>query len=328
MELKVTFKTITPIYTGDAWQQCEEIKPASIMGSLRFWFEVLCYFNGVIDNEYFDENGKPSETLDYKKFKELKDKIKSKMDLENAIDTILKDMEISLPSRIFGCTGWRGRIRIKSIEYNKNNFNKNNFKNEPRRAIIEGKRWYWKKTYYFGEFEIVFETDEVTKEAVLIPLLNFIERYGYLGGGQNIGYGRVKILNNNGNKDKTKFELCKFGSFNDFDFKDIVNDRVSTFEELIKKEKKILILRKDAGGDSFKDIIKELIKIKAQKRKEHKENDGNENERHQIFGYNNPTEGSKILPYVYEEKDDDRKLKGGFISIAGILNINGGRNDQ
>ncbi len=74
------FKTITPIYTGDAWQECREIKPASIIGSLRFWFEVLCYFG--VNNEYFDKEGKPSEKLNYKDFQEkLEDKINRKLEL-------------------------------------------------------------------------------------------------------------------------------------------------------------------------------------------------------------------------------------------------------
>jgi CRISPR-associated protein Cmr1 len=54
MEIAVKFETITPLYTGDAWQNCKEIKPSSIMGSLRFWFEVLCYFNEIINDNYFD----------------------------------------------------------------------------------------------------------------------------------------------------------------------------------------------------------------------------------------------------------------------------------
>ena len=65
-DVKVTFKTITPLWTGNAWRGCKEIRPSSILGSLRFWFEVLCYFNGVINDSYFDESGKSMKTFDYK----------------------------------------------------------------------------------------------------------------------------------------------------------------------------------------------------------------------------------------------------------------------
>jgi CRISPR-associated protein Cmr1 len=66
IELKVKFETLTPLWTGNAWGQCMEIRPSSILGSLRFWFEVLCYFNGIINDSYFDESGKPVEKFDYK----------------------------------------------------------------------------------------------------------------------------------------------------------------------------------------------------------------------------------------------------------------------
>ncbi|ACV24113.1 type III-B CRISPR module RAMP protein Cmr1 [Methanocaldococcus fervens] len=378
VELKVKFETLTPLWNGNAWGQCMEIRPSSILGSLRFWFEVLCYFNGIIDNEYFDENGKPSETLDYKKFKELKDKIKSKMDLEKAIDKILKDMEISLPSRIFGCTGWRGRIRIKKIEsiedycfgnklnipyaigIKKDNDDDKNIiewrtKNDYYQFIKEKYHgdnnnfkkdwsvWYFPHPYFYGKFEVIFETDEVIKDDILIPLLNFIDEYGCLGGKWNIGYGRVKvrgieIKNENNWKEVKDWEKKKVFDFSNFALgkKDETNtiktlqyieliEEVNNFDKLLNKEDKIFVLKNNINENNFKDIIKELIKIKAQKRKEHKENDGNENERHQLFGHNNPTEGSKILPYIYEDKDNG-KLKGGFISIAGILNIKGGKN--
>ncbi len=126
MEVTVEFKTITPIYTGDAWQECREIKPASIMGSLRFWFEVLCYFNGVISDGYFDKEGAPKESLDYNDFrKKLYEKINRKLEdneeynFEEIIDEILSELGISIPSRIFGCTGWKSKIRIKNVSYEK-----------------------------------------------------------------------------------------------------------------------------------------------------------------------------------------------------------------
>ncbi|RUM90456.1 MAG: hypothetical protein DSZ26_03000 [Thermovibrio sp.] len=37
-KIEVTFKTITPLWTGDAWQENNKIKPSSLIGSLRFWF--------------------------------------------------------------------------------------------------------------------------------------------------------------------------------------------------------------------------------------------------------------------------------------------------
>ncbi|WP_456484912.1 hypothetical protein [Desulfurobacterium sp.] len=43
--------------------------------------------------------------------------------------------------------------------------------------------------------------------------------------------------------------------------------------------------------------------------------------RHKLFGTTTgETEGTKIIPWIYEK---DGQLKGGFVSIAGIINIGG-----
>ena len=65
-EVQVTFQTITPIWTGDAWGECKEIKPSAIMGSLRFWFEIFCHFSGI--------RVKEKEELNYKNFIEQRRK--------------------------------------------------------------------------------------------------------------------------------------------------------------------------------------------------------------------------------------------------------------
>ncbi|GAB6161042.1 hypothetical protein JCM12298_02010 [Desulfothermus naphthae] len=39
--IKVTFKTLTPLWTGDAWGESNELKLTGIIGSLRWWFEAL-----------------------------------------------------------------------------------------------------------------------------------------------------------------------------------------------------------------------------------------------------------------------------------------------
>ena len=53
-EIAVTFRTVTPVWTGNAWQQMTEIRPSSLIGSLRFWFETIMYFAGVLNEKDFD----------------------------------------------------------------------------------------------------------------------------------------------------------------------------------------------------------------------------------------------------------------------------------
>jgi len=449
-KLNVKFKTLTPLWTSNAWGQCMEIRPSSILGSLRFWFEVLCYFNGIIDDNYFDEDGKSIENLNYDEFKKIlrkkiEDKIKNdeKYEIEELIDETLSELGISLPSRIFGCTGWRGRIKIKKIEpiedycfenrlnlpyaigIKKDNDDKNiiewRTKNDYHQFIKEKYNgdnnnfkkdwsvWYFSDPYFYGKFEVTFETDKTIKDAVLIPLLNFIDEYGYIGGKWNIGYGRVKILNNDWDKDKTTFELSKFGDFKDFDFKDIDNynkNFIFNYSGIFKNKKEYELIKYILGCDKFyckrdrdlknkiqnmpkeigvikfndlefdnaeekvrenvRELIKKLLLMKMKMRnclrhecennlekcyderdskkkfnekkiinckikgKEIKIKCGTLKEwhdfRHRLLGSTGqPAQGTKILPYIYEEDD---KLKGGFVSIAGILNIKGGGNEN
>ena len=425
MKMKVEFKTITPLWTGDAWQNCKEIRPSSILGSLRFWFEVLCYFNGIINDDYFGENGRSIETLNYDKFnKKLKEKIQDnlkngeKYNINKLIDGTLDELNISLPSRIFGCTGWKGRIRIKEIEpiedyenrlnlpkdicINKKTFEIKENQECPECSNKDWSVWYFPHPYFYGKFELIFETDETIKDAILIPLLNFIDRYGYLGGKWNIGYGRVKIGSikvKNGNdwievnnwKEMTILKLREFGNFkdivkDDFNYNNICEDN-KEYElmkvilgcenfycktdrdfknKILNIPKEIRVIKFEDTGKNFEELIKKLLLMKTKIRnclrhkcenkynwkKCHKSINGKkkfdeEKEidckidnikincgvlkkwkefRHSIMGSTEKTtQGTKVIPYIYEEKG---KLKGGFISIAGVLNIKGGKNDQ
>ncbi|ACN99060.1 hypothetical protein SULAZ_0862 [Sulfurihydrogenibium azorense Az-Fu1] len=114
-EIEITFRTITPLWTGDAWRKNREIRPSSLIGSLRFWFEVICYFSGVCREEDFDGNSKRFE-------KEVNRENFEKCILENGSDfkskiECLKKQEIPLPSIIFGTTGWRSLIEIGDVKY-------------------------------------------------------------------------------------------------------------------------------------------------------------------------------------------------------------------
>ena len=64
--ITLTLDTITPLWTGDAWGKNNEIRPSSIMGSLRFWFEVICYFAGITKKDYY-KDGKLNDDLDKEK---------------------------------------------------------------------------------------------------------------------------------------------------------------------------------------------------------------------------------------------------------------------
>ena len=349
-EIEVTFKTITPIWTGDINGECTEIKPASIMGSLRFWFEVICYFSGICEKKDF-RNGRFEKEVDRKKFKECL--IKKGNTFESKIECLIKQ-NIPLPSIIFGTTNWKSLIEVKSIEYledycfgnrlnlpakiciSKSNYEIKENYNCPKKSNKDWSVFYFANPYFYGKFEIKFQIEEKIAEPIFYPLLTFMDRYGFWGGKWNIGYGRLNVseikINDNSLDNWSKEEFVFKDINNNYEnkkFEDFVKSDTSNFiNNLIQQENKIQIFNTNNSNNSFIEVIKELIKTKAQKRAKFR---SNTEERHKIFGKTgNPKslsyvpQGSKILPYIYKENGH---FKGSFLSIAGLLNLEGGNNE-
>jgi len=350
-EFTVTLKTLTPLWTGDAWRRNQEIKPQSIMGALRFWFEVYCHAVGIEVKEYNKEN------VNYKEFrKKLEEKIRQNSDRElfELEDEVLAEMRISLPSRIFGCTGWRGRVFIKGIQPIEN-YCFGNYLNLPeviykdknnssadwqvckRKEVNDLKKknknknlhfWYFSIPYFGGKFEVTFQVKKEIKDTILVPLLNFIQYYGFIGGRNNLGYGRVKIEENLTN------EVFKFSQNERLSDKSINEaiEEVNGFDELLEAQNKKIKLwkkEKNANSFSFQGVIKELIAFKAKERLKISNNE----ERHYIFGstkrdkYNNiqGPNATKIIPWINPKNDGNYEY--GFISLVGLQYF-GERNEK
>jgi CRISPR-associated protein Cmr1 len=359
VEVKVQLETITPLWTGDAWMENYEIRPSSLIGSLRFWFEVICYFGGICPAKDFDkEKGRVEKDIKNESIR--KELLKHGTDFDGQISA-LKDLKIPIPAIIFGTTGLKSLIEINGIRYlndycfgNKLNLlskfciskNENNEVKEnnecPRRSNNDWSVFYFKIPYFWGKFEVVFRVPKEIKETIFFPLLSFMDKYGYWGGGWNIGYGRLRInrvkieteVNNvkevsNWRKDEfdfPKFDKLENNSSVKYDdliktvnFYELIDKNIDEITKtfLYQKIKKIQV--KNCNKD-IKEVIKELIEKKAELRKKHKLNPQSEDEkRHEIFGYSKPTEGSKILPYI--NRLDNNSYECGFLSIAGILSL-------
>jgi CRISPR-associated protein Cmr1 len=360
-EVTVTLETITPLWTGDAWQDSKEIRPSSLMGSLRFWFEVISYFSGVCSKEDFNKsNGRFEKEVNQDEFKK---NLKSNgTDVKSQIE-ILRGMDIPVPSIIFGTTGWRSLIEIKEIkpldDYcfgNKINLPERicvSKKNEevkescdcPKRSNEDWSVFYLPNPYFYGVFEVKFLVEEEILDGIFYPLLNFMDEYGYWGGKWNIGYGRLKIRKvkqNNDTKDNwknnKKFNFSFGNKEKEVDLSELL-ELVYSFDDLSQiqgsnnNDKNIKILCNQIQNQNLEAVIKELIKIKAKKRAEDKSNGGNPEKRHKIFGTvkkppnsEDLPQGSKILPFIKEENGN---YVGGFVSIVDLLKLyeRGERND-
>lgn len=344
--IKVNLETITPLWTGNAWGENTEIKPQSIMGALRFWFEVYCYAAGIPVKNYGNEQ------LNFNKFqKSLKSKLKEEIDLDEAEDMVLAEQGISLPSRIFGCRGWRGWIKIIFIRltegycfknylnlpeviYKDKNNSRDSWEETKRRNVRELRRqnrnyhfWYFGIPYFWGKFSIDFQVKEQIGEYILFPLLSFIQQYGSFGGKNNLGYGRVKIKINNEDVNNEIFEFSKFKKYNrnskqfsnykDRKITDAINGNKNSIEDLIETERKIGFWKIGNISSELIKIIEELISTKASSRRDFKYGKNNDNLRHFIFGNaRGELQATKIIPWI--NKISDKNYEYGFISLIGL----------
>jgi len=188
--MQVQFETVTPIWTGDAWGENSEIKPSSVMGSLRFWFEVYCHFAGI--------EVKEKEELNYKKFIEKRKENPTKDEFE-----ILQELGITLPSQIFGCTGWKSRIKIKKIENIKTfELKKNSIDYNFLFDKDNNTKWWSNKLLFdkkdkitlFKSFDISFN---ITSNSALNEFKKFLKFYQdkpiLIGSKKAFGLGFVKL---------------------------------------------------------------------------------------------------------------------------------------
>ena len=330
-EVEVTFETITPLWTGDAWQDNREIRPSSLVGSLRFWFEVIMYFAGVLEIQR--KNGK---VINFKEGRFEKEMDRGKFQdfisqngnvFETRIQALMKQ-KIPISSIVFGTTNWKSLIEIKSIQ-----FDENNFKDEPLGKIIHNKNWYFGSPFYQGEFEVIFKVEKHILNSIFHPLLTFMEKYGFWGGKWNIGYGRLKVKSEYNEVEEFDLRAFDFNTENRKIRIDKIVEFINNFDELTNyNDKKIKILGVHASDDDFKELVKELIKIKSQKRADFR----NDTElRHKIFGTTKSPpkkdflpQGSKILPYINEIERDKFPYDCGFLSITGLLNLEGEINEK
>ena len=334
MDVEITIETITPVWTGDAFQQCKSLKPQSILGSLRVWLEVLCYVAGKLDKD------SRKEKLDQEEFlKELNCLLEEQKEFSiiYAKRKVLEKLGISIPSQVFGCSGWEGFMKIIKIE----KFSKDRFNNPLKfpsyiyrdKNNNSSSRWKLGIPYFWGKCKISLElADKKVGEDIIYPLLNFIQKYGFIGGKNNLGYGRVKFASdsvNLSNYDELRLSDDKIieidnvikpkGKLADLIQDDLINERkigLCKLQENIEKEKIL-------------DIIEELVIKKSEWRADYEKkcNLGME-EIGYVFGHRDlkvkdkrskykdlqGPNATKIIPWInYIEQN---KYEYGFISLV------------
>lgn len=333
----IVLETVTPLWTGDAWTECKEIKPQSFLGALRFWFEVYCYAVGIKVGDYRTEKINAKEIAE-----EVEGLVKRGIPVTQARRKALSEKKISLPSQIFGCNGYKGLFNVKINSTDVGNplkipeviYKKRSEKNEWQtckrsefKSIrkTEGNKihaWFFGVPYFWGKARIEFAVEEGDiLQKVLYPLLNFIQKYGLIGGKNNLGYGRVKFLS-----DISDIDISEYNKFN---FEDFGEQSISiesavkeceTVEELFNCGKKIGLYKENQNSKitDIREIIKTLIGLKSEKRVSF---NNSSQKRHYIFGSTERDEyngikgpnATKIIPWINKI---DKGYEYGFISLV------------
>ncbi len=327
--LKIKVNTVTPLWTGNASGTCKRIQPQSVMGSLRFWFEVICYASSKIDVKSYQ-----AEKVDYNKFKSGVYNILSSAERNNEVgmslfeikQRSLEELKVSLPSQIFGCNGWCGFVKIKKLEYSIHSF-LNDQLELPKYILKESierqkpSKWYYEKPYFWGDFclYLELESDEL-KKTIIYPLLHFIEIYGFIGGKNNLGYGRVKFEVEDENLEI--YNSFKIKGYPEINCSEIVKENIANFKDLLEdslienRQIGLYIMGRSKDTD-YKKISEKLVKYKSDMRSAVDDKE----KRHYIFGstkrdkYQN-IEGpnaTKIIPWI--NKTANNSYQYGFISL-------------
>lgn len=333
--MKITMEAVTPLWSGDAWGRCNtEFRPSTLLGSLRYWLKVICHAANlpVWEND---------EILDYEQFN--KDVWESIHKYENKSIDLIKinaaAKQLSIPSLIFGCTGWKGLIQIEQINNKENNgwdlnkviYKKNNIwdickSSEWKKTIQKAKEaneringWFLRASQ-IRKVEIGFNVyPDIVKDEILVPLLDFIQKYGYIGAKNNIGFGRVCFNELNNSSPCINFSISNKGKVY---FTEIIDENIQQFEDLLNCNK-IGLYKTGKNEKNLENAIFNLIQIKTAERRKVK----SVSKRHSLFGYvdmnkntkkdDDKTEGTKIIPWI------NRNGKGyetGFVSVAFLNN--------
>jgi len=181
--MKLRLQTYTPLWTGGVAKNCDRLHETGVMGSMRFWYEVICNGLGIgacdaikSDNRCLLDGSKYNEGIKNGK----------------AVDEILAEQGICPVCRIFGCGGWKRRFQLRII-------------NEPSVQVSFvshcNKVWLEKifegNNAFFGNvnFEVVFFDDKAEFiKSQLLMLFGFIELFGALGAKMQHGFGQIQLL--------------------------------------------------------------------------------------------------------------------------------------
>ncbi len=188
--MDITIKTLTPLWTGGIDGKCDRIHETGILGSLRWWMEVLVRgLGGQVNDPTSDKRS----GLDPKKFDAKKFDAKTYHRLQGEAERrqYLRNAGLCDVSQIFGATGWKHRFRLTVNEVNKENLDW-----QPSVGLKitppDRTRGWFLNPGWLGTATLTLHGDSEIL-AKLHTLLRFVEAWGSLGARPQLGYGAFRI---------------------------------------------------------------------------------------------------------------------------------------
>jgi CRISPR-associated protein Cmr1 len=197
-ELSLTIQTITPIWTGGADGKMDRLHETGLMGSLRWWYEVIV--RGV-GGHACDPTSEKKCTFDKEKYEKSTEKgLPTSVCLNNA--------GLCDACQVFGTTGWKRRFRLEIDDSNLKEVEKFNiqptttgdrYKHKYGKLVIKnGKKqnsaWYFKSKAKAGVFLLKIVPMPDFDPILIHGVLKLIQNYGGLGSKSQLGCGIIKII--------------------------------------------------------------------------------------------------------------------------------------
>jgi CRISPR-associated protein Cmr1 len=204
MEVKI--QTLTPIWTGGIEAgKCDRIHETGLLGSLRWWMEVLVRGMGGVVCDPTTEGDR--YRLDPKKF-DLKTYHKFQTDAERR--KYLRDAGVCDVSQIFGTTGWKRQFRLEvdEIEISDAEIKHTITASRSYPDMKRPPTWYFRdptkkdvqpalpNTPKAGCFIIKIQSlNPNFKPEIIAGLIQYIADWSALGARPQMGFGVIQVMN-------------------------------------------------------------------------------------------------------------------------------------
>ncbi len=199
VEMDLTIKTLTPLWTGGVDGKIDRIHETGILGSLRWWYEILVRGLGGQACDPISENRCAFDVEEYKK-SQATDKRQR-----------LRDAGLCDVCQVFGATGWRRRFLIAIVEENVSDARIGHTVRLTNRQYTDNKGKLRTPTWYFrdptqkrlfpntpktGHFTAQIQSlDPDFPPEVIAGLIQFIADWAAIGARAQMGFGIVELEN-------------------------------------------------------------------------------------------------------------------------------------